>query len=294
MNNNPLISVVIPTYNRMNSVCNAIDSVLNQTYSNIEIIVVDDGSTDNTANRLEQYGDKIKYIKQINGGVSSARNTGIRSSEGEYLAFLDSDDIWYDDKIEKQMKFFQDNEDSILALVYVDVIRTSGDGKTIESRRPYDRNRILGFIDVFIYPYLGPSTVLLKTECINKEMAFDESLKTAEDLQFFLEIASKYNIGYLNEVLGEIRHVDDGLSSSTDSYIDNINVVTRFFDDKPELFIEYKEHIKEILFRINYDYARTLLWYKQSRQCRQRLNEAHKHKIKAKSILLYLKSFLVF
>ena len=104
---NSLISVIIPAYNCSKLIPNAIESVLGQTYSNLELIVVDDGSTDNTAEIIlnyKNYNNNMKYIYQNNGGVSKARNTGIKQSVGEYIAFLDADDIWDKNKLEIQMK----------------------------------------------------------------------------------------------------------------------------------------------------------------------------------------------
>ncbi len=115
--NNPIVSVVIATYNKGKHIENAIESVLNQTYKNTEIIVIDDGSTDNTKRILEPYikNKKIKYIYQKNTGSGSARDNGIKISQGKYLAILDSDDFWCDqDKIKKQVKFFEKHSDYVL------------------------------------------------------------------------------------------------------------------------------------------------------------------------------------
>ena len=99
-----LISVIIPTFNRVEFISEAIDSVLSQTYSNFEIIVVDDGSTDNTKQLLTKYGSRITYDFQENKGVSSARNKGLDIAKGEWIAFLDSDDIWLPEKLSLQMQ----------------------------------------------------------------------------------------------------------------------------------------------------------------------------------------------
>ena len=104
----PLVSVVIPTFNRAKVVTRAIDSVLEQTYRNCEVIVVDDGSTDDTADVLRSYKDKIVYIQQKNAGPSAARNRGIRESKGEFIAFLDSDDLWFATKLERQAGLLTD------------------------------------------------------------------------------------------------------------------------------------------------------------------------------------------
>ncbi|HVZ61690.1 MAG TPA: glycosyltransferase [Terriglobales bacterium] len=107
MNNFPLVSAVIPTYNRANLVCEAVESVLQQSYRNMEVIVVDDGSTDDTLVRLQAYGDRVRVISQSNAGPAVARNRGISASKGEIVAFLDSDDLWLPNKIERQVALME-------------------------------------------------------------------------------------------------------------------------------------------------------------------------------------------
>ncbi len=115
----PLVSVVIPTYNSSETILSCINSVFSQTYNNIEIIVVDDGSTDTTIKLLSDliigHEEKIKLVTQVNAGPSCARNNGISHAKGEYVAFLDSDDEWYPNKIEKQVQLFAENKDLVLA-----------------------------------------------------------------------------------------------------------------------------------------------------------------------------------
>src|SRR5271156_236898 len=107
MNDKVMVSAIIPTYNRGYVVGKAIDSILNQTYDNIEIVVVDDGSTDNTQEKLKEYGDRIRVVYQKNSGPSAARNHGVRASRGEFIACLDSDDVWMPTKIERQVSLLQ-------------------------------------------------------------------------------------------------------------------------------------------------------------------------------------------
>jgi len=109
MNSEPKVSIIIPTYNQSQYLEEAMESVLNQTYQNIEIIIVDDGSTDNTSEVVKSFDNKIIYIPQKNKGASSARNAGIKKAQGQYVAFLDSDDMWIKNKLEKQIKFIQNN-----------------------------------------------------------------------------------------------------------------------------------------------------------------------------------------
>ncbi len=107
----PKVSVIIPTYNRAHFLCEALDSALSQTFKDFEIIIVDDGSTDNTKQVLEKYGSRIYYIYQENKGRAEARNTGIRRAKGEHIAFLDDDDIWLPNKLEKQVFFLDARPD---------------------------------------------------------------------------------------------------------------------------------------------------------------------------------------
>ena len=106
----PVVSVVIPTYNCGRYIEEAVNSVLSQTYRSLEIIVVDDGSTDDTAGRLEKYTDRIRFVSQKNSGPSRARNVGMELSTGEYIAFLDADDRWLPEKLERQLACFQELE----------------------------------------------------------------------------------------------------------------------------------------------------------------------------------------
>ena len=105
--NNPLVSIIIPVYNGENFVIEAIESALNQTYENIEVIVVNDGSVDRTEELITPYLRRLKYIKKENGGVSSALNLGIKESQGEYVSWLSHDDIYYPEKIKKQINFLK-------------------------------------------------------------------------------------------------------------------------------------------------------------------------------------------
>ncbi|HCA58980.1 MAG TPA: hypothetical protein DEP46_13490, partial [Blastocatellia bacterium] len=127
----PLVSAIIPNYNYARYVGEAVESALGQTYPNIEVIVVDDGSTDNSLEVLEQYRDRIKIIAQKNSGVCVARNRGVAESEGEYIAFLDADDVWLPEKIEKQVEKFASGKD--LGLVHVGVIDIDASGDELAS-----------------------------------------------------------------------------------------------------------------------------------------------------------------
>jgi len=197
------VSVIIPTYNASKYVTKAIDSVLNQDYDNYEIIVVDDGSTDNTQEVLEKYGSKIKYIYQENGGPAKARNTGIISSYEDYIAFLDADDLWLPGKLRKQIDFFHRHPQ--YAMVYTDM-KHAVNGKIVNSSYLKEGNyRYIssGFIyeNLLRECFIFTPTVIVKRECLEKVGLFREDLRISEDYDLWLRIADEYEIGFLDEPL---------------------------------------------------------------------------------------------
>ena len=127
----PKVSVVIPTYNRGKYIAATINTVLNQTYKDFEIIVIDDGSTDDTQRELEQFGGKIKIITQPNSERAVSRNNGVKNSTGAYIAFLDSDDLWSPDKLEKQVEVLDNLKD--IVLVYGQSYRINNKGEQIKT-----------------------------------------------------------------------------------------------------------------------------------------------------------------
>lgn len=189
MNDRPLVSAIIATYKRADLVPRAIESVRKQTYPNLEIIVVDDGSPDNTESVVRAIPDeRIRYIRhEKNKGLPAGRNTGIRAATGEYIAFLDDDDEWRADKIEKQLKAIKDY-DAVLCGVLVDGWRFSIHPRSTISLDDLRRGSF------------EPSGMLVKAAAI-KELLFDENLRQGEDWDAFIRIAERYTIGYDPEPL---------------------------------------------------------------------------------------------
>ncbi len=200
----PLVSVIIPNHNYANFLEGAIESVLFQTYSNIEIIVVDDGSSDNSREVLKKYANQVKLIFQTNQGVSIARNTGVAESKGDLIAFLDADDIWLPTKIEKQVDLF--TRDSSLGLVHVGVEEIASNGQRLNIRM----NGAVGW--VFEELLLLRSSVLaagsgamIWREIFDNLGGFDSSLSTSADWDFCCRLARLYPIGFIPEVLVKYR-----------------------------------------------------------------------------------------
>ncbi len=287
-----LVSVILPTYNRALLIERAISSVLNQTYPNIELIVIDDGSTDDTCEKLKGFNEKISYIYQDNSGVSSARNVGIQAASGEFIAFIDSDDVWKKSKLEQQLNYFNENNEIGLCFTNVSIINSDGSVSKKPEVIKHTKNDIYDIKQVFLDPYFGLPTVIIKREIIDVVGFFNESLKTAEDLDLFLRISLKTKSGYLHKSLVDVYLTEGSLSSVNNSFEDNINVVTKFVEENNELCKSFREVIKDVLFRINYEYAKSLQWYGDSKGARKRITEAHKHRIKYSSLFLFLKTLI--
>ena len=194
----PKVSVVIPTYNRGRVVGEAIDSVLSQRYDDFELIVVDDGSTDGTEELLASYLSRLTYIYQEHRGVSAARNHGIVSARGEYLSFLDSDDLWLRDKLSTQMRFMEFHPECRICYTDEIWIRKGVRVNPMKKHRKYS-----GMIFEQCLPLciVSPSSVLIARTLLEEIGAFDESLEACEDYDLWLRIAARYPIHFIEKPL---------------------------------------------------------------------------------------------
>ena len=230
---NPLVSIIIPAYNSEKYIAETLTSVLSQAYRPIEIIVVDDGSTDKTAKILkgcqtdktnESSEINLTYIYQQNSGPSKARNTGIKAAKGEYIAFLDADDLWTKTKLEKQVNYMTNNSD--VSLVFGDMSVFDSKGIIIDSSfKKYGypqcdegRKVLNAFENLLERNYISTGTVFLKKGCFNKAGYFDESIRHGEDYDLWLRVSLMYEIGCIPEVLRLKRMHDSNLSKSEESF----------------------------------------------------------------------------
>lgn len=196
--NRPIISVIIPVYNRRNVINRAVESVIKQTFTNIEIILVDDGSTDDTFDIFKVYeaqDKRIRIYKKNNGGVSSARNFGISKAEGLYIAFLDSDDEWDLHKLEKQL-FFMRQSDYLITQTDETWIRN---GKQVTLPKKYTKSP--NFTDSLSHCIIGASTVMVQAEYLRSLGGFSEALPVCEDYDMWLRILCHGSIPVLKEEL---------------------------------------------------------------------------------------------
>lgn len=199
------VSVIIPTYNRAYCILNALESIFNQTFSDYEVIVVDDGSTDNTKQVLEKYSDKITYIYQQNKGQASARNNGIRNSKGEYIAFLDSDDEWLPERLKSGADILDSNKD--VYLLFSDMYRTKK-GSVLKDTYfgLYKPCRGFVFKELYFQDFIPTSSVIIRKECFLKQGYFDEFLPLCEDYDMWLRIAPFYKFEYIDKPLVIYRY----------------------------------------------------------------------------------------
>jgi GT2 family glycosyltransferase len=193
-----LVSVVIPTYNRVHVLERAIESVLSQTYSNYEIIVVDDGSTDSTKAAIAQSYGNVRLLSIPHSGVSKARNRGIMDADGKWVAFLDSDDYWLPRKLERQMEFLKAYPQYTICHTNEIWIRN---GVRINQGKKHRK-----FMGWFFKPCLhlcliSPSSVIIHKSVFENCGMFDEQFEVVEDYDLWLRITSKYPVGYVNERL---------------------------------------------------------------------------------------------
>lgn len=221
LNDTPFISIVIPTYNRARFLGRSVRSVLNQTYKNFEVIVADDASTDDTAEIIKTFkDDRIRYIRhESNAGAAAARNTGIKVSRGEYVAFQDSDDEWLPEKLEKQMALFE-QVSTETGVVYTGFWRVRNNQKTyippdgIKQKEGYIHRELLK------RNFVSTQTVVVKKECLEKSGLFDERLPRLQDWELFIRLSKLYEFKYVAEPLVIAYFTPESISAKKDALIE--------------------------------------------------------------------------
>jgi len=191
------ITVIIPTYNRYELLKRAITSVLSQSYRAKEIIVVDDGSNDNTPQIIQDFPE-IKYIFQKNSGVSSARNLGIKNASYEWIAFLDSDDEWYENKLEEQVAFHNFHSDVLMSYTDEEWIR---EGVSVKIPKKFRKLGLDVFKENLSFCNIAPSSALIHKTLFKSIGVFDEHLEVCEDYDLWLRIVVKHKIALVNKKL---------------------------------------------------------------------------------------------
>lgn len=290
---NPIISVIIPTYNSAPYIVNCIESVINQTLNNIEIIIIDDGSTDNTKNKIENYinTEKVHYIKQKNMGVSAARNHGVKIARGEYIAFIDSDDCWLDNKLELQLKIF--NKYPEVVLVTTANIEVDVDGNIL-SKSKLDRHHAdnsMNYLDNLLYvgDYVGllTSSWLLRRNIFLKLNGFVENI-ISEDYEFLIRLSGFGNFYIISKELVKYMVRSNSLirSDRKDEYYSLINVINMHKSKYSSTQYRYR------IARIFLEWAESCVYYGDKSALTAILKTLENNPLEIKAYLLFVKYLL--
>lgn len=261
----PEVSVVIPTYNRQSLVQDTIDSVLRQTFADLELIVVDDGSTDDTERvLLDRYGSRIRYVYQENQGESAARNHGIDLARGLYIGFVDSDDLWHPDKLKHQVGVLKAN--SAIGLVSTQAYWMNFKGLLLcripdgEGRR----NDTITWAELVLDNVVagGGSSALIRTECLERAGGFDQSIRFGEEWDLWIRIAHDYQVFQIPTPLVYYRLNPFGTrswaprSNEADAmYQEHLAIVRKAFEQPACVFEERRELEAQAYARLHLRHA---------------------------------------
>ena len=300
MKQTPLVSAIIPGYNCAQYIERAINSVLDQTYPNIECIVVNDGSADETGAVARRFGSRITVIDQKNGGASAARNTGITHATGELIAFLDADDYWLPEKITKQVEVMHSHPDVVLVSTgfashnAASAVEDASPTSTIESSSPTLPPLEVheDFLPLFRDPYLGTPTVMVRRSRIDEAGVFDTTLPIAEDVEFFFRMCIGHAYARINETLIKIHHRPDSLCRTEPGYQINLAVIDRLALLNPAFHDQHPEEFQRARITLYERWAGECIYRGHGAAARCVLKESRAHGKINKYAKLYLKSFM--
>lgn len=248
-----MISVIIPTYNREKVIKQSIESILKQSYQDIEIIVVDDNSNDNTFELIKEVNSpKVRYYRlDKNMGACFARNYGVKKSNGEYIAFQDSDDIWNDLKLEKQLNYLISNNLDIVSCK----IRIVGE----EKENIFPSNTDIDINDIYIKNKLSTQTLLGKRKSF-LDTPFDERLPRFQDWDLAINLVKKYNICILDEILVDVYMQDNSISKNPEKAEKALNIFLNKYNTNKKVRSHYLRLIG--VYRLQQHKASAKYFYK--------------------------------
>jgi len=200
------VSVIIPVWNGEKYICEAIDSVLNQTFRDFEVVVVDDGSKDRTVKFLGNYGDKIRWFSKEHKNQAAAENEGVKMARGEYIAYIDADDVCLPKRLEISAGYLDAHPE--VGLVYSDYELIDKQGKIIGIRRVRTNDNLL----LLQNNYITRSTVMHRRKCLDWTGLFDESISGSDDFDMWVRISEKFALGYINKPLLKFRVYESSTS----------------------------------------------------------------------------------
>lgn len=279
MNNSPKVSVIIPTYNRAHLIERSINSVLQQTYDDLELIVVDDASTDNTSSVISKITDKrLRYFRnEKNIGPSKSRNKGIELAKGELIAFHDSDDEWCEDKLEKQINLLNNSSFEVAAVYCGMEFFNFETGEKIG-----EDLREVNFREVFKngLHFLTPAnvTVMIKKEVLNEVGKFDERLHAMEDTELAIRVSKKYSYGFVKEPLVKVTRNHNQLTANAKNYT----------EAKEFIYEKHKDYLSnKILYALCKDVANYHILKGNYKKANEFVKNSFKHNINLKTVLQF-------
>lgn len=233
MNDQPLVSVVIATYNMGQYLPEAIDSVLAQSWQNLEVIVVDDGSTDDTSQRVERFGNdgRVKYFPTENQGQPRAKNRGLKEANGDFIAFCDADDIWDPEKLKVQMPLFEHKN---IGVVYSEVSYIDQYGNQVDKNQPYERHSGSVTNNLIIKNFVPFGTAVIRKECVERNGRFDENLPMGIDWDLWLRYSVDWAFMYTPEKTYLYRIWPGQMSKNYRGRYDNaFRILSKFLANHP-------------------------------------------------------------
>ncbi|MBU1045149.1 MAG: glycosyltransferase [Candidatus Omnitrophica bacterium] len=240
----PKVSIILPTYNRAGLISRAVKSILDQTYPDFELIVIDDCSNDATASVISGFNDpRIKYIfLSKHNGAAFARNEGLKIAFGEFIAFADSDDVWLKEKLEKQVKVLKNAPDD-LGLVYSAIWRVQAKRKIFFPDRSFGLKRSGNIYKNLLFGNFVTLHVLFRRSCLRRVGIFDEKLPCLQDWELWLRLSKKYKFFYINQPLVLVYKTSDAISERSNDFNEALErIIKKFLKDfslQPKLLAKY-------------------------------------------------------
>lgn len=298
MDRNSLVSVIIPTYNRALALKDAIQSAMNQTWAMKEIIVVDDGSTDETYDVVATFGGRVRYIYQKNEGASGARNTGIKYSNGKYITFLDSDDLWDSQKLQVQVEDMENNPSCSLHLTNARVSRDHMGTFELFQKCKFLRSEATilkrPLKEILRYDMARLQCCMIREEALNfRNNVFRPNLPIYEDLDFFLRFALVGN-WYINtsplvRILRREEKIENLSALRTKQPIQNMIYLTDIFKkllDETRMRHDERNAVSRCFGGLLRQFAYVLLYYSRTKDGYYQLKRSLKYDLKLRTILV--------
>ena len=256
MDSNPLVSIIIPAYNAEKYIQRALESALAQTYKDIEIIVIDDGSTDKTAEIIKTYQDpRIIYFFQKNQGQGPARNNGIKKSQGEYITFLDADDYYFPEKVEKQVRFLENHSE--YQAVYCNALHFYSAHPLVFFKKKHNYHSGDIFKDLLESSYINLNTIMVSRQILDKAGLFNENRYCPEDWELWLKISrAGFQFGYLDEDLVKVEIRPDSNTTMAIQWILKNNALKMFenifssMSQKEKVLYKTEEILRKMRFKL--------------------------------------------